>query len=106
MQTETKIIEGPVEPLDASFSTMEVEAIRTPVAVLIHERVSVDDPLPVESHPYRPSIDLSVAVLCVEVHDGVPCNMIYAKESQGSKAEERCPRCGSAAAFEVRRVIR
>lgn len=64
------------------------------------------DPLPVETHPYRPSVHLSVAVLCVEVHDGVPCNSLYAKESQGVKAEQPCPKCGSHAAFEINRVIR
>lgn len=59
-------------------------------------------PLPVETHPYRPSISRDVAYLCVEPG----CDCIYAKESEGYKAEQGCPRCGNSVGFRIGRVIR
>lgn len=60
-------------------------------------------PLPDESHPFRQSVYLAVAVLCVE------CNTIYAGEADTHKAgldALGCPVCGNRNYFAVSRIIR
>lgn len=91
------VVSAPTWPTPLAFDRMTVEAS---VAPLLIQRVTADDPLPLESHPYRPSVDLSVAVLCVE------CDAIYAKEIEGRKAGDVCPRCGCAIGFELVRVVK